>query len=91
MLLLTIKLQPNPYIFYVFYSDKEDWNIENGEKDLNRLWKNFNLAFIGYKSECVTLNYPSNGLYVTEYFFPMKYFNIDNFYSLEFQKYESEY
>ena len=75
----------------VFYSDKEDWNIENGEKDLNRLWKNFNLAFIGYKSECLTLNYPANGLYVTDYFFSMKFFNIDNFYSQEFQKYESEH
>ena len=75
----------------VFYLDKEDWNIENGEKDLNRLWKNFNFAFIGYKSECLTLNYPANGLYVTEYFFPMKFFNIDTFYSLEFQKFESEY
>ena len=61
----------------VFYSDKEDWNIKNGENDTNRLWKNLNLAFIGYKSKCLTLNYPANGLYVTEYFFPMKHFNID--------------
>ena len=76
----------------VRYISKADWNIEDGRKDLNRLWRNFNLSFIGYKTECVILNNRNlNGQFVTEYFFPMKFFNIDNFFSQEFKKYESKY
>ena len=74
------------------YNSNADWDIEDGRKDLNRLWRNFNLSFIGYKTECVILNYRNvNGQFVTEYIFPVIFFNIDNFHSLEFEKYESKY
>ena len=76
----------------VFYKNKSDWGVKNGEADINRLWRNFNLAYIGYKTECLTLNYfDQRGFYVTEYAFPMKFFNIDNFYLDEFKKYEPRY
>ena len=71
----------------VFYKRKGDWNVKNGEADLNRLWKNFNLAFIGYKNKCLVLNYKRYDVYLTEYLFPILYFNIENFHSLEFQQY----
>ena len=41
----------------VFYKHKADWDIENGRQDINRLWRNFNLVFIGYKRDCLVLNY----------------------------------
>ena len=76
----------------VYYKDKADWDIENGREDINRLCRNFNLAYIGYKTECLALNYTTqNGFYVTEYVFPMQLFNIDNFHSTEFKKYEPNY
>ena len=75
----------------VFYKHKADWCVENRRQGINRLWKNFNLAFIGYKRDCLVLNYKARGPYVTEYTFPMHYFNIKNFHSAEFQKYESSY
>ena len=76
----------------VRYKSKNDWDIEDGRRDLNRLWRNFNLSFIGYKTECLILNYTtSNNRFVTEYFFPMKFFNINNFHSQEFKKYESKH
>ena len=31
----------------VRYNNQTDWNIEKGREDINRLWRNFNLAFIG--------------------------------------------
>ena len=49
------------------------------------------IAFIGYKRDCLVLNYKAKDRYVTEYTFPMHYFNIENFHSAEFQKYESAY
>ena len=71
---------------------QSDWNVEEGRKDLNRLWRNFNLSVIGYKTECVVLNYRNSFWnYVTEYFFPMIFFNIDNFHLKEFEKYDPEY
>ena len=77
---------------YVTYEDKADWDIESGKIDLNRLWKNFNLPFIGYKSECVTLTYTNmNDYHVTEYVFTMIFFNIDSFYSDEFKNYNPNY
>ena len=75
----------------VTYKNKEDWDVRNGKVDLNRLWRNFNLAFIGYKSKCLVLNYKKDDMYVTEYLFPMLHFNIENFHFLEFQKYEPNY
>ena len=75
----------------VHYKKKKHWRPSNGESDLNRLWRNFNLAFIGYKEKCLVLNYRKNNFYLTEYLFPMIYFNIDNFHSLEFKNYESGY
>ena len=35
----------------VRYNNQTDWNSEKGREDINRLWRNFNLAFIGYRSE----------------------------------------
>ena len=71
---------------------KNDWDIEEGRKNLNRFWKNFNLAFIGYKTECVILQYrDSHFRYITEYFFPMIFFNLENFHSKEFLKYNNVY
>ena len=75
----------------VFYKDRADWDDENGRQDINQCWRSFNLAFIGYKLDCLVLNYRARGFYVTEYTFPMQHFNIDNFHSAEFQKYESAY
>ena len=37
----------------VRYNNQTDWNSEEGREDINRLWRNFNLAFIGYRSECI--------------------------------------
>ena len=73
----------------IFYKHKADWNVENGKHDI--LWRDFNLAFIDYKRDCLVLNYRARRLYVTEYPFPMHHFNIDNFLSADFQKYESTY
>ena len=39
------------------YNDKNDWDIEKGRENIDQLWRNCNLAFIGYKSKCVVLNY----------------------------------
>ena len=69
----------------VLYKDKKYWDAENMRVDINRLWRNFNLAYIGYKTECLTLSYTNqNGFYVSEYSFPMQFFDIDNFHSAEF-------
>ena len=76
---------------FVHYKNRKDWNVENGKHDLNRLWKNFNLAFIGYKPQCLVLNYKKDNIYTTEYMFPMLHFNIENVHSLDFQKYEANY
>ena len=35
----------------VRYNNQTDWNIEKEREDINCLWRNFNLAFIGYRSE----------------------------------------
>ena len=39
------------------YNNQGDWDVEKGRQNINRLWRNFNLAYIGYKTECVVLNY----------------------------------
>ena len=76
----------------VRYNFEKDWDIENARVDLNRLWRNFNFAFIGYKTECLILKYENEKCnFVVEYFFPMQSFNIDNFHSLEFKKYDPKY
>ena len=60
----------------VRYNNQSDWDVEKGRENVNRLWRNFNLAFIGYKSNCVLLNYRTvHNKFVTEYFFPMIKFN----------------
>ena len=76
----------------VHSNSEKDWDIEEGRRNLNRIWKTFNLVFIGYKTDCVVLKYrDSHWRYVTEYFFPMIFFNLENFHSKEFQKYNNEY
>ena len=76
----------------VRYQKESDWDIEKGRFEINRLWRNFNLAFIGYKTECVVLNYRTvHKRIVTEYFFPMIKFDIENFHSKEFSNYNNEY
>ena len=67
--------------------------FESIQIDLNRLWKNFNLAFIGYKAHCTVLKYHNAEIQnaITEYMFPTLNFNIENFHSPEFQKYTSDY
>ena len=73
-------------------SSETGWNVEEGRRNLNRLWKNFDLAFIGYKTDCVVLQYCySHWRYVTEYFFPMIFFNLENFHSKDFEKYNNVY
>ena len=77
----------------VRYTKQGEWDIEKGRENINRLRRNFNLGFIGYKTECVVLNYRTvHNKFVTEYFFPMIKFNIENFYSKEFRNnYNNEY
>ena len=71
----------------VRYNNQNDWDIGKGRENINRLWRNFNLAFIGYKTNCVVLNYRTiHNKFVTEYFFPMIKFNIENFHSKEFRE-----
>ena len=83
----------NKSVDIIVLSDSEKgWDVEEGRRNLNRLWKNFYLAFIGYKTDCVILQYrDSHWRYVTEYFFPMIYFNLENFHSKDFEKYNNEY
>ena len=77
----------------IIFHREVNWNIKQGEKDLNRLWKNFNLAFIGYKTHCTILKYlhSENKNPITEYMFPMLSFNMENYHSPEFQNYVSGY
>ena len=41
----------------VKYSNPNQWDTEKGRREIDKLWKNFNLAFIGYKSHCNVLQY----------------------------------
>ena len=77
----------------VCYNNQNEWDIEKGKENINRLWRNFNLAYIGYKTECVVLNYGTiHNKFVTEYVFPMIKFNIENFYSKEYRNnYNNKY
>ena len=77
----------------VRYNNQNKWDIEKGRENINRLRRNFNLDFIGYKTDCVVLNYRTiHNKFVTEYFCPMLEFNIENFHSKEFCKnYNNEY
>ena len=77
----------------VLYNNQNDWDIEKGRENINRFWRNFNLAFIGYKTKRVVLNYRTvHNKFVTEYFFPMIKFNLENFHSKEFRNnYNNEY
>ena len=84
----TYDISTNAVSICVCYKDRYGWSNSEGKKYLNKLWKNFNLAFIGYKDRCLVLKYDRNKNhfrdYFTEYLFPMIRSNIDNFYSSEF-------
>ena len=68
----------------VFHRENK-WDFEKGRLEIDQLWKDFNLAFIGYKPNCSVIRYKhDSGAFVTEYMFPMIFFNIDNFHSPEF-------
>ena len=55
----------------VCYNFEQDWDVEDARNDLKRLWRNLNLAFIGYKTECLILKHRNNThKFVVEYFFP---------------------
>ena len=75
----------------VRYSNPDEWDQEKGRKNIDRLWKNFNLAFIGYNSHCNVVTYRTNMQFVTEYSFTMLKFNYENFHSAEFAKYNNTY
>ena len=75
----------------VRYSKLDEWDIEKGRRNIDRLWKNFNLAFIGYSSHCNVLTYRTNNFFVTEYFFTMLKFNLENFHLPEFNNYDNSY
>ena len=83
----------NKSVDIIVFHKPGNWDIEQGRNDLNRLSKNFNLAFIGYKTHCTVLKYHNeeNQNPITEYMFPMLNFNVDNFHSSEFQKYTPDY
>ena len=76
----------------VKYSNPNQWDTEKGRREIDKLWKNFNLAFIGNKSHCNVLQYRTFGsFYVTEYSFTTLKFNMENFHSSEFNKYDNLY
>ena len=75
----------------VRYSKLDEWDIEKGRINIDRLWKNFNLAFIGYNSHCNVITYKTSMTFVTEYSFTMLKFNIENYHSPEFAKYNNTY
>ena len=60
---------------------RTEWNEKRGKKYLNYLRKKFNLAYIGYRNKCLILRENDRE---TEYFIPMRHFNLDNYYSKEF-------
>ena len=83
---LTYEVNTFCVSIFVCYKSNGDWNVLASKKYLNKLWKDFNLAFIGYRHRCLVLNYRRKKFKdsVTEYLFPMKHFSIDNFYSSDF-------
>ena len=82
----TYDINTSAVSIYVCYKSSCDWNDSDGRKYLNKLWKNFNLAFIGYRHRCIVLKHNRKNFRdcLTEYLFPMIHFNIDNFYSPDF-------
>ena len=65
--------------FSVIIHHKNDrWNDNFGRKILSDLIRKYNLAFIGYKSKCISLRYCN---YEIEYFVPISHFNFENYYS----------
>ena len=77
----------------VCYNFEENWDVEAARDDLNRLWRKFNPAFIGYDTKCYVIKnfYAHCNKFGVEYIFPMKFFNIDNFHSEEFKIYDAKY
>ena len=39
----------------VRYNSEENWNVNFDRNDLDRLWRNFNLAFIDYDTKCYVI------------------------------------
>ena len=76
----------------VRYNFEENWDVEAARNDLDRIWRNFNLAFIGYDTKCYVIKnfYAHCNKFCVEYIFPMKYFNIGNFYSEEFKIHDAK-
>ena len=62
----------------VVYHKTNFWNEKRGRKYVNRLIKKYNLAFIGYKNECIVLR---KNNFELEYMILMIHFNLDNYYS----------
>ena len=77
----------------VRYNFEENWDTEAARNDLDRLWRNFNLAFISHDTKCYVIKdfYAHCNKFCVEYIFPMKFFNIDNFHSEEFKIYDAKY
>ena len=75
----------NKGVDILVFHDGNEWDIQKGREEVDSSSRDFNLAFIGYKPKCNVINYcHESGSFVTEYMFPMIFFNIDNFYSPEF-------
>ena len=74
----------------VKYSNPNQWDTEKGRREIDKLWKNFNLAFIGYKSHCNVLQYRTFDSFYETVSFYLK-FNMENFQSSEFNKYDNLY
>ena len=62
----------------VVYHNTNFRNEQKGRKYVNQLIKRHNLAFIGYKNECLVLR---KNNFELEYMIPMIHFNLDNYYS----------
>ena len=68
-----------------------EYFISNKSVDVLVFYKHKADWNVGYKRDCLVLNYKAKDRYVTEYTFPMHFFNIEKFHSVNFQKYESTY
>ena len=69
----------------VIFHREHEWDVEKGRGEVEKLWKDFNLAFICYRPNCSVIRYRrESGCFVVEYMFPMIFFNIDNFHYPEF-------
>ena len=68
----------------VFHRENK-WDFEKGRLEIDQLWKDFNVAFIGYKPNCSVIRYKhDSGAFVTEYMFPMIFLTSTIFIRLNF-------